>query len=124
MKTSISLAALLSRSSRMVEAGRGFTAGSVDIFKSTPETRSSPLILRDAAKWPLPEDEIPHGEEARLRRLETSGPSWFETRAKRRAPHHEDQAIPQRSLAAADWRACRPVPPATAGNLLRPSQWR
>src|SRR6202022_1213351 len=95
MKTSISPRPLSSgavapsRSSRMVDAGRGGLTASVDI---SIYSRDKLPMVRDGASAP-PHHEGPHPEERSLGRVskdEKYGLSWFETR--------EDALLTMRNL--------------------------
>src|ERR1700730_6503799 len=126
MKTSISPRPLSSgavapsRSSRMVDAGRGGLTASVDI---SIYSRDKLPMVRDGARAP-PHHEGPHPEERPLGRVskdEKRIGSWFETR--------EDALLtmrifvtPQHLIAAAGWRACRPARRARADTPPRPSR--
>src|SRR3978361_1795292 len=101
MKTSISpIVAALSRSNRMVDAGRGVTASGVMNLHSFRH---------------------PEGAARRPRLEERKRIGLMVRDARRRAPHHEELASLPRWTAAASWRAYLPGQRATAGCRLRPS---
>src|ERR1700710_1349382 len=102
MKTSTSFAAALSRSSRMVDAGRGATISAIgNLYKPHPEERPLGRVSKDGDNLAL----MVRDGAARLLTMRTT------------------ISLP-RLIAAAGWRGGRRAPPATAGNRLRPWPWR